>query len=139
MNLLEKSSVVAHPDLLRPRTVKKVPFVELYSGRLQGVISSGSDENRVYVAHPNWRANIGRSHDSVWSGSVDPKFSEWFFTKVTEMKFGKLSWIDNMADYLTTRKRLKRKTVVSFRSVAVSPEIRWTVAIEGHELASGRR
>jgi len=50
MNLLEKSSVVAHPVLLRPRTVKKVPFVELYAGRVQGVISSGSDENRVYVA-----------------------------------------------------------------------------------------
>src|SRR5690242_6249232 len=45
-----KTSVVPQPGLLRPRTVKKVPFVELFSGRLQGVISSGSDENRVYVA-----------------------------------------------------------------------------------------
>lgn len=32
------------------RTVKKVPFVELRDGRIQGVISSGSDIERVYVA-----------------------------------------------------------------------------------------
>ena len=50
MELLQKTSVVPLPTLLRPRTVKKVPFVELFAGRLQGVISSGSDENRVYVA-----------------------------------------------------------------------------------------
>src|SRR6185503_18869743 len=50
MDLLQKTSVVPQPALLRPRSVKKVPFVELYGGRVQGVISSGSDENRVYVA-----------------------------------------------------------------------------------------
>jgi hypothetical protein len=32
------------------RTVKKTPFVELCDGRIQGVISSGSDIERVYVA-----------------------------------------------------------------------------------------
>jgi len=32
------------------RDVKKVPFVELYDGRLQGVVSSGSDIQRVYVS-----------------------------------------------------------------------------------------
>ena len=32
------------------RTVKKVPFVELFSGRVQGVVSSGSDVKRVYVS-----------------------------------------------------------------------------------------
>jgi hypothetical protein len=35
----------------RTRDVKKVPFVELYEGRLQGVVSSGSDIERVYVAY----------------------------------------------------------------------------------------
>lgn len=35
----------------RPRKVDKVPFVELYAGRLQGVVSSGSDEDRVYVSY----------------------------------------------------------------------------------------
>lgn len=34
----------------RPRKVKDVPYVELFSGRVQGVVSSGSDENRVYVS-----------------------------------------------------------------------------------------
>lgn len=32
------------------RDVKKVPFVELFNNRLQGVISSGSDIERVYVS-----------------------------------------------------------------------------------------
>lgn len=32
------------------RKLKKVPFVELADGRLQGVVSSGSDINRVYVS-----------------------------------------------------------------------------------------
>jgi hypothetical protein len=50
MDLLQKTSVVPQATLMRPRTVRKVPFVELFAGRLQGVISSGSDENRVYVA-----------------------------------------------------------------------------------------
>ncbi|MGB1250755.1 MAG: hypothetical protein ACPG8W_09105 [Candidatus Promineifilaceae bacterium] len=31
------------------RDIKKVPFVELFNGRLQGVVSSGSDIRRVYV------------------------------------------------------------------------------------------
>ena len=35
---------------MRPRKLAKVPFVELADGRLQGVVSSGSDVNRVYVS-----------------------------------------------------------------------------------------
>ncbi|MEH1102814.1 hypothetical protein V6V16_27015 [Micromonospora sp. CPCC 205561] len=34
----------------RPRKLAKVPFVELADGRLQGVVSSGSDVDRVYVS-----------------------------------------------------------------------------------------
>lgn len=34
----------------RPRKLSKVPFVELADGRLQGVVSSGSDIGRVYVS-----------------------------------------------------------------------------------------
>ncbi|WP_037604179.1 hypothetical protein [Streptacidiphilus rugosus] len=34
----------------RPRKLAKVPFVELAAGRLQGVVSSGSDISRVYVS-----------------------------------------------------------------------------------------
>lgn len=32
------------------RKIKKVPFVELFNGRVQGVVSSGSDIRRVYVS-----------------------------------------------------------------------------------------
>jgi len=34
----------------RPRNLARVPFVELADGRLQGVVSSGSDIRRVYVS-----------------------------------------------------------------------------------------
>ncbi|WP_043536357.1 hypothetical protein [Saccharomonospora cyanea] len=34
----------------RPRKLAKVPFVELTDGRVQGVVSSGSDLGRVYVS-----------------------------------------------------------------------------------------
>jgi len=34
----------------RPRKLAKVPFVELADGRVQGVVSSGSDIERVYVS-----------------------------------------------------------------------------------------
>lgn len=35
---------------VQPRKLAKVPFVELADGRLQGVVSSGSDLARVYVS-----------------------------------------------------------------------------------------
>lgn len=35
---------------VEPRKLAKVPFVELADGRLQGVVSSGSDIERVYVS-----------------------------------------------------------------------------------------
>lgn len=43
-------SFVARPQFAAKRNVKKVPFVELFDGRLQGVVSSGSDIKRVYVS-----------------------------------------------------------------------------------------
>lgn len=46
-------SVVKSPAPRKLRNVKQVPFVELYGGRLQGVVSSGSDPNRVYVSFFN--------------------------------------------------------------------------------------
>lgn len=46
-----QQSIVAYP---RPaptkRSLKQVPFVELFNGRLQGVVSSGSSISRVYVS-----------------------------------------------------------------------------------------
>ena len=38
-------------DRSAKRDVKKVPFVELFDGRLQGIVSSGSDIERVYVSY----------------------------------------------------------------------------------------
>jgi hypothetical protein len=46
----EKSSTVRVIQPARPRKLAKVPFVELADGRLQGVVSSGSDIERVYVS-----------------------------------------------------------------------------------------
>lgn len=45
----ELSAVPVVPSV-QPRKLAKVPFVELADGRLQGVVSSGSDIERVYVS-----------------------------------------------------------------------------------------
>lgn len=42
--------IARQPADSTPRDVKKAPFVELFGQRLQGVISSGSDIQRVYVS-----------------------------------------------------------------------------------------
>ena len=46
----ERRSAVPVIAPVRPRKLAKVPFVELAEGRLQGVVSSGSDPSRVYVS-----------------------------------------------------------------------------------------
>jgi len=46
----ERASTVRVLPSARPRKLAKVPFVELADGRLQGVVSSGSDIERVYVS-----------------------------------------------------------------------------------------
>ncbi|MFE0703759.1 hypothetical protein [Streptomyces sp. NPDC058872] len=50
MSVWEKSSAARVVLPARPRKLAKVPFVELADGRLQGVVSSGSDIGRVYVS-----------------------------------------------------------------------------------------
>ena len=47
-----RSSLATRPEppAAEPRDVKKVPFVELFDRRLQGVVSSGSDIQRVYIS-----------------------------------------------------------------------------------------
>ena len=47
---MKEQSVVQIIPEAKQRKLKKVPFVELADGRLQGVVSSGSDVNRVYVS-----------------------------------------------------------------------------------------
>lgn len=46
----EQSSTARVLPPVQPRKLAKVPFVELADGRLQGVVSSGSDIRRVYVS-----------------------------------------------------------------------------------------
>ncbi|MEV0380390.1 hypothetical protein [Nonomuraea sp. NPDC050643] len=46
----EQRSVIQVVPPIEPRKLAKVPFVELADGRLQGVVSSGSDIERVYVS-----------------------------------------------------------------------------------------
>ncbi|MEU1277211.1 hypothetical protein [Streptomyces sp. NPDC005805] len=50
LSVREKSSTVRVVAPARVRKLAKVPFVELADGRLQGVVSSGSDIGRVYVS-----------------------------------------------------------------------------------------
>ncbi|MCW5254218.1 MULTISPECIES: hypothetical protein [unclassified Streptomyces] len=50
LSVWERSSTVRVVPSARPRKLAKVPFVELADGRLQGVVSSGSDIGRVYVS-----------------------------------------------------------------------------------------
>jgi hypothetical protein len=47
---VETRSTAAVIPPVQPRKLAKVPFVELADGRLQGVVSSGSDIERVYVS-----------------------------------------------------------------------------------------
>jgi hypothetical protein len=46
----ERRSAASVIAPVQPRKLAKVPFVELAEGRLQGVVSSGSDISRVYVS-----------------------------------------------------------------------------------------
>lgn len=50
MSLWEESSSVRVTPSAQPRKLAKVPFVELSDGRIQGIVSSGSDLRRVYVS-----------------------------------------------------------------------------------------
>ena len=45
-----RSVIKARPAANR-RKVREVPFVEMYGNRVQGVVSSGSDIERVYVSY----------------------------------------------------------------------------------------
>jgi len=46
----ERGSTRSVLPLVQARKLAKVPFVEMADGRLQGVVSSGSDPARVYVS-----------------------------------------------------------------------------------------
>jgi hypothetical protein len=49
-SLPQDTALVPYPEPASDRDVDTVPFVELANGRVQGVVSSGSDVERVYCA-----------------------------------------------------------------------------------------
>ena len=50
------------PPPSRVRGIKKVPFVEFYKNRIQGVVSSGSSLERVYVCVLDFEKNTFTCH-----------------------------------------------------------------------------
>ncbi|MHA1202698.1 MAG: hypothetical protein ACTSQ4_09270 [Candidatus Heimdallarchaeaceae archaeon] len=53
---------ILKPPPLRNRGIKKVPFVEFYNNRIQGVVSSGSSLERVYVCVLDFNTNTFTCH-----------------------------------------------------------------------------
>lgn len=56
-NEYDSRSILMVIPPVKSRKLKKVPFVELADGRLQGVVSSGSDVSRVYVSFFNCKTH----------------------------------------------------------------------------------
>ena len=74
----ENTAVVPSAAAPAPRDIDKVPFVELFGGRLQGVVSSGSDVARVYCAFIE--AGSGDHYSSTNNNRPDaglPKRLQW--------------------------------------------------------------
>lgn len=68
---VDRRSVVRVVPPVQPRALAKVPFVELAHGRLQGVVSSGSDIERVYVSSIEARShayNCGTNNNRPCGG-----------------------------------------------------------------------
>jgi hypothetical protein len=74
----ENTAVLPAAAPAAARDIDKVPFVELYGGRLQGVVSSGSDVERVYCAFIE--AGSGDHYSSTNNNRPDagtPKRLQW--------------------------------------------------------------
>lgn len=71
-----------------PRTLKDVPFVELYGDKLQGVVSSGSDIERVYVAFierktGHFYCSTNNNRPCGGLGSYPCKHLQWLLEEAT--------------------------------------------------------
>jgi hypothetical protein len=74
----ENTAVIPSATPSAVRDIDKVPFVELSGGRLQGVVSSGSDVERVYCAFIE--AASGDHYSSTNNNRPDaglPKRLQW--------------------------------------------------------------
>ena len=74
----ENTAILPAPAPSGSRDLDKVPFVELFNNRLQGVVSSGSDVERVYCAF--LEAGSGDHYSSTNNNRPDagtPKRLQW--------------------------------------------------------------
>ena len=63
INIKNSESIgILSPPPSRIKGVKKVPFVEFYNNRIQGVVSSGSSLERVYVCVLDFGKNTFTCH-----------------------------------------------------------------------------
>jgi hypothetical protein len=98
------------------------------------------DENRKYFVHPWFPKIVGRPYVRQWAPTQGIEFTEWFWEKALEMRKGYLTWLDALASKpeffsYSSIGEYKRKTIVSFMQIPIGPDLFWTVAVEGHEIA----
>src|SRR5579871_5221485 len=92
----EHTAVVPTTEASADRDVDTVPYVELINGRVQGVVSSGSDVNRVYCAFIE--AATGAHYSSTNNNRPDagtPKRIGWLVDEAVR-QFG----VERVARYL---------------------------------------
>ncbi|CAM3149328.1 hypothetical protein [Stackebrandtia soli] len=106
-----------------PRKLAKVPFVELADGRVQGVVSSGSDIARVYVSSVaaeslsfSCGTNNNRRCGGV-SGSHSCKHIDALLTEAV-VQYG----LDRVSRYLKIEADPNQSITVYMRSAGLSPQ-----------------
>jgi hypothetical protein len=96
LSAAEQTAVVPTPEASSARDVDTVPYVELINNRVQGVVSSGSDVNRVYCAF--LEAGSGAHYSSTNNNRPDagtPKRIGWLLDEAAR-QYG----LERVARYL---------------------------------------
>lgn len=96
-----------------------------------------------YVLHP-WPSLIGQSFASQWEfkRNKGPAFVAWYLGLLATHPTGYAVWIDDFhssqdmeIEMVRSKLRYRRKTAVLFSQVHVAKNLRWSLSIEGHEIA----
>jgi hypothetical protein len=109
----EQTAVVPTTEASSARDVDTVPYVELINDRVQGVVSSGSDVNRVYCAFIE--AATGAHYSSTNNNRPDagtPKRIGWLLEEAVR-QYG----LERVARYLQVPgdpSKMKRATDVAY-------------------------